>query len=334
MTDDKELTTEEKAAAIGGKEVVAEPEEKIPDYDVTEDTGEDTEKEEKEEDDKPLGKSREDHKQLSNREKRQLRKKRLAEKFDAKDAIIKQQAQQLNDLAARLNDVDGKLSQVDQESLQRAWNETQAQFQAAEQEHASAFSTGDGAKATLAMRKMYDAQKRLDELQAINARNQNVQPKQQSNKQDAVVVNRAKEWAEKNTWFKNGGSDDDSAIADAIASKLVKEGYDPRSDDYWDELDDRLSQKGIGSQEDEEDQTQSQRERQEEDIKPAKRRSPPINGGGGRGDFGAGKTAITLPTAYIQTLKDNGYWEDKPTRDRMIKRYLEGIKQRESEGRR
>lgn len=332
MVDEKELTTEEKAALIGGKDVEAkEPEEQIPDYDITEDTGEEKEPED---DDKRLGKPKDgvDHKQLSNREKRQLRKKRLAEKFDAKDNLIRQQAQQINELASRLNDVDGKLSQVDQDSLVRAWNETQAVFQSAEQEHAAAFSTGDGAKATLAMRKMYEAQKRLDELQAINTRNQSLQgqPRQQP-KADAVVVNRAKEWASKNPWFNEGG--EDKVIADAIATKLVADGYDPKTDDYWDELDDRLAQRGIGEVDDEEEQSQSQRERQEEDAKPVKRRSPPVNGGGGRGDLGAGKTSITLPTAYIKTLKDNGYWEDKPTRDRMIKRYLEGIKQREAEGR-
>jgi hypothetical protein len=334
MDEEKELTTEEKAALIG-KTPPDKEEEDIPDYDVKEDDGQEA----KEEDhDKRLGKTREgsDHRQLSNREKRQLRKKRLAEKFDAKDALIRQQQEQLNAMASRLNDVDGKLSQVDHESLVRAWNDTSASFQAAEKEHADAFSSGDGAKATAAMRKMYEAQRKLDELQAINARNQslNSQPRTVANKADPIVVNRAQQWAQDNPWFKQGSNDDDSVIADAIATKLVRDGYDPKSDDYWDELDDRLSQRGIGSQDEDEQEEQTQSQREKQETKPAfKRRSPPVGGGSGRGDLGTGKISVSVPTAYINTLKQNGYWEDVPTRNRMIKRYLDAEKQRQSESR-
>lgn len=336
MSDDKELTTEEKAALIG-KEHDKEPKEDIPDYDVTEDDGSDENTNKEDQDDKRLGKSRNetDHRKLSNREKRQLRKKNLADRFDAKDNLIKQQAQQINELAGRLNAVDGKLSQVDQAALERSWQETQNVFFTAEKEHADAFSNGDGAKATAAMRKMYEAQKRLDELQAINARNQQVQPARvQQAGHDPLSVNKAQEWAASNPWFKQGASDDDSAIADAIAAKMVREGYDPRSDDYWDELDDRLSQKGIGSKdEDEEQQDQNQSQREKQDSNPAKRRTPPVSGGGGRGDMGGGKVQITLPTAYINALKENGMWDVPETRNRMIKRYVDGVKQREGTSR-
>lgn len=333
MADDKELTTEEKAALIG-KKVDTEHTEEVPDYEITEDDGSSAKDEA---DDDRLGKTREtaEHKHLSNREKRQLRKKRLAEKFDAKDNLIRQQQDQLNAMAVRLNDVDGKLSQVDQDALLRAWNETQAHLQAAEREYTDAFSSGDGVKATAAMGRMYEAKKRSDELQAINARNQSIQAQpRQVQRADPVIVSKAQEWAGENSWFKQGGADDDSAIADAIALKLVKEGYDPKSDDYWDELDDRLSQKGIGSSDnDQQDQSQSQRERQEVDARPARRRSPPVSGGSGRGDLG-GKVKITLPTEYIKTLKDNGYWDDPKVRNRMIARYQDGIRQREAEGKR
>lgn len=324
---DKELTTEEKADIID-KIDKAEEQEEIPDYDVTEEQTDSK----SDEDDKSLAKTKDnvEHKQLTNREKRQLRKKRLAEKFDAKDTLIRQQNDQINALAARLNEFDGRISQVDQAQLLQAWNETQAAFNLAQKEHTEAFSTGDGNKATSAMEKMYEARRKLDELQAINARNQSVVPRNQQvqqNRPDPIVVSRAQEWADFNPWFKNGGHDDDSAIADTIAAKLVKEGYDPKSDDYWDELDDRLSQKGIGSSE--ETQTQSERERQSET--PVRRKSPPVNGGSRRGDL-SGAQKITLPTVYINTLKDNGYWNDKKVRDRMIKRYLDGQKQREADG--
>lgn len=329
LEDKEDQTIEDKAEDIGRKvEAEKKDEEVIPDYDVKE---LDVEKESADADeDERIAKGKDgsehergDRKQLSNREKRQMRKKRISEKFDAKDAIIRQQQEQLNSLAGRLNDVDGRLSTYDHSQLQKAYDESIAAFRSAEAKHSEAFSTGDGAKATLAMREMYVAQKRIDDLEAINARQQNTQRQPvRAPQADVAVVSKATSWADRNPWFKPGATDDDSAIADTIASKLVKEGYDPKSDDYWDELDERLETKGVGQRDEE----------QEEERRPNKqqRRSPPIGGGGGRGDIGNGKVQVSLPTAYINALKENGKWDDPVTRNRMIKRYIDGVRNRET----
>lgn len=319
-------STEEKAVEIGKKVDVATGEkEEIPDYDVVE---EGSDKDAKTEDDK-LAKDKRvtddkpQRQELTNREKRQLKKKRIAEKFDAKDALIRQQQEQINTMAGRLNEVDGRLSSYDQAQFTQIWNSSVEAFNAAEKKHSEAFSAGDGAAATVAMREMYIAQKRIDELETLKAR-ASAQPQRQQTPQapDQRIVSKAQEWAKRNDWFKAGGADDDSAIADAIAVKLVKEGYDPKTDDYYEELDERLEKRGIGRREEEEDDEDEPVRRRES------RRSPPVGGGSGRGDMGNGKTAVTLPTAFIQTLKDNGYWDDVPKRNKMIAGYLKGIKER------
>lgn len=317
---EKEITTEEKSEVVGAD--AEKDKEPVPDYDIKEEGSEEAE----DEGDKRLGKAREseaardDRNKLSNREKRQLRKRKIAEKFDAKDRVIREQQEMINQLAGRVNDVDSRLSQVDQAQLQQAWNDTSQVFSAAEAEYAAAFEAKNGGVATQAMRKMYEAQKRLDELQVINARmQQKPVATQQPNKPDPVMVSKATDWAKRNPWFHPNGGDDDSAIANTIAAKLVKDGFDPTGDDYWGELDDRLAARGIG---DEEEEEQPRRE--------STRRSPPVSGSGGRGDLGNGKTQITLPTAYINALKESGKWDDIPTRNRMIKRYLDGLKERQS----
>lgn len=314
--DDKDQDQEVAQAAEenvpNGADKDAVKEDDVPDYEITE---------ESEDGDRRLGKTREekpDHKQLSNREKRQLRKKRLAEKFDAKDAVIKQQQEQLNNMSARLNEIDGKLSQVDQGALVQTYNESIAAFQEAERKHQEAFKDGDGAKATAAMREMYSAQKRIDECEAIHARNQSQPARQAVQVRDPVLVSKATSWAERNPWFKNGGADDDSAIADAIAAKLVKEGFNPKTDGYWDELDDRLSARGIGDDDDDDQQDQSQSQRERQPVTRQVRRSPPVGGGSGRGDLGGGKTAVTLPTTFVNALKEAGIWDDPKRRNKAI----------------
>jgi hypothetical protein len=335
--DDK--TVEDKAVEIGKKvedaapdyEVTELPDEKADEAGVASDKKVDDKKDDAEDDDdrRLSKKDREDadnQHRPTNREKRQLKKRRLAEKFDAKDALIRQQQDQLNSMAAKLNEVDGRLSSFDQAQFTQTWNASVEAFNAAEAKHAAAFSAGDGAAATVAMREMYQAQRTIDQLESVRQR-QAVQPQRQQvqpPKHDPRVVSKAQAWAENNKWFKPGSVDDDSAMADALAAKLKREGYDPTTNDYWDELDERLEKKGIGARDEQDDDDG------EEDAKPARRRSPPVGGGsgGGRSDLGNGKVAVSLPTAFVNALKQNGYWDDPVKKSKMIAGYLKGVKER------
>jgi hypothetical protein len=46
---------------------------------------------------------------------------------------------------------------------------------------------------------------------------------------------------ERNSWYDPQAKDMDSEIAQRLDKKLTDEGYDPSSEDYWDELDDRVA---------------------------------------------------------------------------------------------
>ena len=324
---DKELSVEDKAEQIGKD--IGVKDEPIPDYDIQ--PIDETPKEQAVDDDedKRLGKEREpaegkkNFKEMSNREKRALRKKRLSEKFDQKDAIIRQQQEQMNALAARLNEVDGKLTGYDKAQLDAALRDTQNVFAQSEKSYMDAFNSGDAAKATQAMRSMYDAQKRVETLQAVAARQQLQlprQPQQAQNQVDSVTMSKAQAWAAENKWYKADGADEDSAIAQTLAERLVAEGFDPKTDDYWEEFDDRLGQRGVGSHDDEDEQQSQSEQLRQEPVAP-KRRSPPVSSGSNRGDISGGKVAITLPTALIQQMKESGAWDDPARKHKIIKDY-------------
>jgi hypothetical protein len=53
---------------------------------------------------------------------------------------------------------------------------------------------------------------------------------------DEAAMHYAKEFIADNPWYDAQGRDEDSAIVLAIDSALVKDGFDPRSEEYWDEL--------------------------------------------------------------------------------------------------
>jgi len=316
MADTQEIeqdeidTTEEKAKAIGKEIGVVDDKaaEDVPDFDIQEEPDERIAKEKSPRAEKP------ERKQLSNKEKRDLRKKRISEKFSEKDGIIAAQQEELNQLKRWKGEVDNRLSGINQAELKKALDDNMAAFARAEADHVQAFAEGDGNKATAAMRAMYDARQNLEKLQSIKQQVERVptQPQQQQDvsRPDPKVVNKAKEWAEKNTWYSATGADVDSEIAKAISGVLVAEGYDPKSDDFWDELDDRLAEKHVGGIDSNDD---------EDEILPTvkKRTSPPVGSGSKRGDI-KGKKTITLPTSYINMLKANGIWDDAKRRNRVI----------------
>lgn len=299
-------TTEEKAKAIGKEIGVADHKssEDIPDYDI------------QEEPDERIAKEREpriektERKQLSNKEKRQLRKQKISNLIDSKDAEIIRLKDENEQIKRWQQNVNSQLDGINKAEVDKAWDANINAFNKAEKDHADAFTEGDGAKATRAMREMYNAQRNIDQLQSVKQRIDKPvaqQPVQQSNQADPVVVHKAKTWAERNTWYNPNGTDVDSEIAKAISGVLANEGYDPKTDDFWDELDDRLSEKQIVPDEEDEPAPKTVR----------KRTAPPLSGGANRGDLN-GKKTITLPTSYINMLKANGIWDDVGRRNKII----------------
>lgn len=310
--------TKEKAEDIG-KELGIEKDE-IPDYDIQE---EDDDKLAKERDTtaKP---AKEDRYKLTNREKRLAKKKKINNVISEKDAIIQRQQQELERLAQRQNEVEGRLSGINKNELEKAWNDTVAAFNQAEMDHAAAFTEGDGAKATKAMRVMYDAQRRIEQLNGVKQQLENPPAKQrQAQQPDNRVITKKAQWESHNSWYKTDARDSDSEVARALAGAIANEGFDPGTDDYWDELDERVAKylpdKAVQDDEDEDEDEPAPRPVR-------KRSSPPIAGGNGRPDL-RGKKTVTLPTAFIQTLKDNGIYDDVEKRNRVIQRYLNGQKE-------
>ncbi len=298
-------TTAEKAKEIGKEIGVVDeknPSDDMEDYEVVEESAPDDR----------IAKEREPRKerpQLTNKEKREQRKKRISEKFNEKDEEIARLSEENQQMKRWKNEVDGRLAGINQAEIQKAWNDTQAILNQAKKDYADSFTEGDGAKNVAALALMSDANDRLKQIQAIsNQVNQRPQPAekqemQQSNAPDKVVVNKATAWAERNaSWYKNDGKDVDSEIAKAISGVLANEGYDPKTDDFWDELDERLAERLP------EKVTLQEYDDEDEPVVPKqvrRRTAPPVTNGSNRGDL-RGKKTLTVPTAYLEKLKANG----------------------------
>lgn len=321
---DDAVSGADKAVAIG-KEIGVENtlnQDEGDEYEIIEEADEKLDKRSTEKVDSHAEKK--EREKLSNRDKRLLRKKKINEKFSEKDAEIARLAHENEEMRRWKSEVDGRLHGINRGEVEKAINDTANIFNQAERDHATAFTEGDGTKATQAMRVMYDAQRRLEQLgglkqQLDKAPAQEVQTRE-SAPTDRKISDKRREWEERNDWYDAESGDTDSEVAKTLAGILVKEKFDPRTDDFWDELDDRLAKympDKISAADDEEED-----EPLERTPKVKKRAAPPVGGNGSRGDL-AGKKTIKLKTSFINGLKESGLWDDPKARQRAINRHLE-----------
>lgn len=139
---------------------------------------------------------------------------------------------------------------------------------------------------------------------------------------DPVVQRMASNFIQKNSdWYDPQGGNEDSAIVLAIDNTLAAEGYDPRTREYWSELEKRAAKRlpdrfGKGAQDDD-----------DEDDDPAPRRKaarggPPV---GGRSEHAPASTRreVYVSAERKEAMIQAGVWDDPVARRRMLKRYAE-----------
>ena len=146
-----------------------------------------------------------------------------------------------------------RMSSMDTNYVNEYTNRVNTEIQQAENELARAIEVGDSKKTVEAQRKLTNLaiqadraqqakvqQERYAQQQQAAARQpaQQPMPAQQPRRPDP----KAEQWALKNSWF--GQDEAMTYAAFGIHKKLVEdEGFDPQSDDYYTELDRRISDK-------------------------------------------------------------------------------------------
>lgn len=310
----------EKAIEIGkavGAIDAQEQQEEIPDYEIIEDDG-----------DERLAKERTPspdklRKPTTTKEKREQRKKKLIQKVtEAKDNEIASIRAELNAVLNRQSQVDKQLTDADKHKVEQALVHTQAIFNQAKKDYTAAFTEGDGEKSANALVAMSEADKRYQQLHGLKLQYDRA-PAQTNNAVDPRIMARKEAFESKHSdWYNPAGGDEDSEIAKAISAALVKKGLRPESDDFWDELENRLADRGvIDAEEDNEDGEDDYEEDNKPAAQPKKRTSPPVGGGSNRGDAG-GKKAVKLPTYFLNTLKENGFYNNPEVRNKHINEFL------------
>jgi hypothetical protein len=156
---------------------------------------------------------------------------------------------------AEANSLKQRMSSLDTSYVNEYTTRVETQLAQTEKEMARAMELGDTQAAVEAQRKLTSLsiendrasqakmQQERQRETAAQPQQQQAQPQQQQQQQQMRRPDRkAEDWAEKNDWF---GQDEAMTFAAfGIHKKLVEEeGFDPQSDDYYSELDQRISEK-------------------------------------------------------------------------------------------
>ena len=130
----------------------------------------------------------------------------------------------------------------DHYSVEQRIAEEEKNARLAEEVMAKAIAEANGDDAARALRFRDEA---LDKIRQLAYERENLKRTEESAKQpknvaDPVVNGYAKSWISKNPWYDVNGGDEDSRIVLEIDTRLAAEGYVPRTELYWKELDRRV----------------------------------------------------------------------------------------------
>lgn len=259
------------------------------------------------------------------REERRLKKQLHREKARESNHLINALKKQNQELAERLAKVEKTTTGAEMARMEKAIEDAQVQEEYAKMKLKEAIATQDGEAAVQAQELLFQARSKRESLQhyKTNAEKQFTAPKQNINVPDPVVQKMAVDWMQRNNWYDPHARDLDSRIAKSIDEKLTEEGFDPASQDYWDELDERLK-KYI-----------PHRYNQDNDSKPSFRNPRPrsvVTSSGREATSGNKATEYRLTPDRVAAMKEAGMWENLELRNKMIRKFAEFDRQNKGRG--
>ena len=254
------------------------------------------------------------------REERRLKKQLHREKAKESSSLINALKKQNEALANRLAAVEKKTSGAELARVDKAIEDAGVQVEYAKMKLTEAVSQNDGQGVTRAQELWYEAKRKLESLENVkqNATRQMTQPQQQNIQvPDPMVQKMAADWMEDNPWYDPHGNNEESQMAQIIDKKLTDEGYDPSSEDYWDELSDRMA-RYIPKQ----GQNTAQ-----------KARPRSVMTSSGRETTATTKAnEFRISPERVAAMKEAGVWDNPEAKLKMIKRFADYDRQQKNRG--
>ncbi len=249
------------------------------------------------------------------REERRLKKQIHREKARESSHLVSALKQQNHALAERLAVLEQKTSGAELARIDKAIEDSGVEVEYAKMKMQNAVRDRDGEGVTKAQERWFEAQRKMESLQNIKQRATQVmsQPRQNASIPDPMVQRMASEWMEENTWYDPQGQNEESQIAQVIDKRLTNEGYDPSSQDYWDELTDRMKKYIPASKNSGYNDTHIRNQRPKS-----------VMTSSGRETTATTKSnEFRLSPQRVTAMKEAGLWDNPTARQNAIRKYAE-----------
>ena len=254
------------------------------------------------------------------RAKRRARKEYHKQVSAEKDTKLHMLERQNQELLERLAIVEKKTQGSEIARINKAIEDQEGRILFAKQKIKEATETGNGDLLTQAQEMWYEAKKNFEALEGL--KKQSVQQPQHQTIQapDPMVARYASDWMSENPWYNPNGKDPDSKIALTIDQSMAEEGWNPKTQEYWEELDNRLAKYLPHRYISEVDKS----------VNPSTKRPRNIVTSSGResASSSGGKNTFTLTPDQVRAMKDAGMWDDPDKRAKMIRRYANEARNR------
>jgi len=297
MTGKEKPEEEEDIIAIGDDEEPLEDDASDDEEESRLGASEEDDEEDGEEDDD------EDGIKVRRRDERKTRRQRQKEAKQRNQTELTFLRSRNDQLERRFTDMESRMGAGEVQQIDAQINKIRSQIKLADQVIAKAVDQNKGSDLVEAQGIRDTLRQNLGRIEY--AKNQLRARPAATNKVDAELMGHAEKWISQNSWWDANGGDEDSAIVTAIDNALAKEGFDPRTAQYWKELDSRVKR------------------RLPERFKGNGKRTS--NGGprfrtGGR-ERNLGKNEVYISADRKQAMVEAGAWEDPVLRQRMLKQY-------------
>jgi hypothetical protein len=265
-------------------------------------------------------------------ERESIRERRRKEKQDRKqrrDTAIKRDKVELNFLRKRNEDLERRVSVQEKKSqniemgnLDQHLAVAQKELNLADQVIAKGVENQSGQDVQKALQYRDQAQKKIAQLERQKQQANIQQQQQPQTPVDDRVMAHAQEFIDDNPWYDINGGNEESSIVNAIDASLTKEGFDPATDEYWDELTERAAKRLPEKFEDFVDEVGDHEEPTPVKKKRVARGGPAVGSGKEHAPASTRKEVYISPERK-QAMMDHGVWDDPVLRQKYVKRYME-----------
>lgn len=222
----------------------------------------------------------------------------------------------------RIGGIEGRQSGYDLNVVDNRMAMLRSSYSQATQDRQKAMTEGNGAAFDAADQKMRESEREYNALaerrKALTAdggtrREQPREQHQEVERPDPRIARLANAFIAEFPDYDPDGSDQDSLVVQALDAAVTAEGFDPKTQEYWDELRDRVLDR-IPEWDD-----QPKRNGKTNGTRPRARATLQGSGREGGGEGGAVKFVVSKER--VQAMKDAGIWEDPNRRAKQIEAF-------------